>query len=415
MDTRRFGVAQTAADMCQVTEENIMEFAERMNRFGEGVFSRLAEIKRQKLEAGESVVDLSIGAPNIPPAQHILDVLCKEAADKSNYIYAINDQKDLLQAVSQWYERRYGVNLDPDTEICSLLGSQEGLAHIAMSIVDEGDLVLVPDPCYPVFADGPRLAGAELYYMPQKKENGYVIRLSDIPEEVAQRAKFMVVSYPNNPTAVMAPDSFYEELIAFAKKYDIIVLHDNAYSELVFDGRHCGSFLRFPGAKEVGVEFNSLSKTYGLAGARIGFCVGNPEVVKHLKLLKSNMDYGMFLPIQAAAVAALTGDQDCVYDTMKAYEARRDILCDGFRSIGWEMDRPVATMFVWAPIPKQYKSSEAFVMDLVEKTGVMVTPGSAFGPSGEGFVRMALVQDREALERAIHAVDESGIFSKENS
>ena len=415
MGTRRFGVAQTAADMCQVTKENIMEFAERMNRFGEGVFSRLAEIKRQKLEAGESVVDLSIGAPNIPPAQHILDVLCKEAADKSNYIYAINDQKDLLQAVSQWYERRYGVNLDPDTEICSLLGSQEGLAHIAMSIVDEGDLVLVPDPCYPVFADGPRLAGAELYYMPQKKENGYVIRLSDIPEEVAQRAKFMVVSYPNNPTAVMAPDSFYEELIAFAKKYDIIVLHDNAYSELVFDGRHCGSFLRFPGAKEVGVEFNSLSKTYGLAGARIGFCVGNPEVVKHLKLLKSNMDYGMFLPIQAAAVAALTGDQDCVYDTMKAYEARRDILCDGFRSIGWEMDRPVATMFVWAPIPKQYKSSEAFVMDLVEKTGVMVTPGSAFGPSGEGFVRMALVQDREALERAIHAVDESGIFSKENS
>ena len=212
-----------------------MKFAERMDRFGEGIFSRLAELKRQKLEAGENVVDLSIGAPNIPPAQHILDVLCKEAADKNNYIYAINDQKDLLQAVSQWYERRYGVNLDPDTEICSLLGSQEGLAHIAMSIVDEGDLVLVPDPCYPVFADGPRLAGAELYYMPQKKENGYVIRLSDIPEEVAQRAKFMVVSYPNNPTAVMAPDSFYEELIAFAKKYDIIVLHDNAYSELVFD------------------------------------------------------------------------------------------------------------------------------------------------------------------------------------
>ena len=232
-----------------------MKFAERMNRFGKGVFSRLAEIKRQKLEAGEPVVDLSIGAPNIPPAQHILDVLCKEAADKNNYIYAINDQKDLLQAVSQWYERRYGVDLDPDTEICSLLGSQEGLAHIAMSIVDEGDLVLVPDPCYPVFADGPRLAGAELYYMPQKKENGYVIRLSDIPEEVAQRAKFMIVSYPNNPTAVMAPDSFYEELIAFAKKYDIIVLHDNAYSELVFDGRHCGSFLRFPDAKEVGVEF----------------------------------------------------------------------------------------------------------------------------------------------------------------
>lgn len=387
-----------------------MKFANRMNRFGEGVFSRLAEMKRQRLEAGESVLDLSIGAPNIPPAKHILDVLCKEAADKNNYIYAINDQKDLLQAVSGWYERRYGVALDPDTEICSLLGSQEGLAHIAMSIVDEGDLVLVPDPCYPVFADGPRLAGAELYYMPQKKENGYVIRLSDIPEDVAQRAKFMIVSYPNNPTAVMAPDSFYEELIAFAKKYDIIVLHDNAYSELVFDGKHCGSFLRFPGAKEVGVEFNSLSKTYGLAGARIGFCVGNSEVVKHLKLLKSNMDYGMFLPIQKAAVAAITGDQTCVETTRAAYEKRRDVLCDGLNAIGWKIPKPEATMFVWAPVPESFTSSEEFAVELVKKSGVLVTPGSAFGPSGEGYVRMALVQNEPELKKGIAAIEACGIL-----
>ena len=387
-----------------------MKFANRMNRFGEGVFSRLAEMKRQRLEAGESVLDLSIGAPNIPPAKHILDVLCKEAADKNNYIYAINDQKDLLQAVSGWYERRYGVALDLDTEICSLLGSQEGLAHIAMSIVDEGDLVLVPDPCYPVFADGPRLAGAELYYMPQKKENGYVIRLSDIPEDVAQRAKFMIVSYPNNPTAVMAPDSFYEELIAFAKKYDIIVLHDNAYSELVFDGKHCGSFLRFPGAKEVGVEFNSLSKTYGLAGARIGFCVGNSEVVKHLKLLKSNMDYGMFLPIQKAAVAAITGDQTCVETTRAAYEKRRDVLCDGLNAIGWKIPKPEATMFVWAPIPETFTNSEEFAVELVKRSGVLVTPGSAFGPSGEGYVRMALVQDEPELKKGIAAIEACGIL-----
>ena len=387
-----------------------MKCANRMNRFGEGVFSRLAEMKRQRLEAGESVLDLSIGAPNIPPAKHILDVLCKEAADKNNYIYAINDQKDLLQAVSGWYERRYGVALDPDTEICSLLGSQEGLAHIAMSIVDEGDLVLVPDPCYPVFADGPRLAGAELYYMPQKKENGYVIRLSDIPEDVAQRAKFMIVSYPNNPTAVMAPDSFYEELIAFAKKYDIIVLHDNAYSELVFDGKHCGSFLRFPGAKEVGVEFNSLSKTYGLAGARIGFCVGNSEVVKHLKLLKSNMDYGMFLPIQKAAVAAITGDQTCVETTRAAYEKRRDVLCDGLNAIGWKIPKPEATMFVWAPVPESFTSSEEFAVELVKKSGVLVTPGSAFGPSGEGYVRMALVQNEPELKKGIAAIEACGIL-----
>lgn len=387
-----------------------MQFAKRMDRFGEGIFSKLAEIKKEKLARGERVIDLSIGAPNIPPAEHIRKALCDAAMVPENYVYAISDQKALLEAVSQWYERRYGVEVDPQTEICSLLGSQEGLAHIAMSIVDEGELVLVPDPCYPVFADGPMLAGAELYYMPQKKENGYIIQLKDIPEDVARRAKFMIVSYPNNPTAVMAPDSFYEELVAFAKKYDIIVLHDNAYSELVFDGKTCGSFLRFPGAKEVGVEFNSLSKTYGLAGARIGFCIGNAEVVAHLKTLKSNMDYGMFLPIQKAAVEAITGDQSCVAETRAAYEKRRDILCDGLKSIGWDMNKPEATMFVWARIPEKFKTSEEFVMELVEKAGVLVTPGSAFGPSGEGHVRMALVQDEEALNEMIEAIDRSGIL-----
>ena len=252
-----------------------MKFANRMDRFGEGVFSMLAQMKKKKLEEGEMIVDLSIGAPNIAPAPHILKALSEACLVPDNYLYAIQDQQALLEAVSEWYVRRYGVELNPETEICSLLGSQEGLAHIALSIVDEGDVVLVPDPCYPVFADGPSLAGAELYYMPQREENHYIIDLKEIPEEVAQKAKFMIVSYPNNPTAVLAPDSFYEELIAFAKKYDIIVLHDNAYSELVFDGRTCGSFLRFPGARGVGVEFTSLSKSYGLAGARVGFCVGN--------------------------------------------------------------------------------------------------------------------------------------------
>lgn len=387
-----------------------MEFAKRMDRFGEGIFSKLAEIKRQKLERGEEVIDLSIGAPNIPPAPHITAALCKAASDPTNYVYAISDRNELLEAVALWYKQRYGVELDPDREICSLLGSQEGLSHIALTMVDDGDIVLVPDPCYPVFGDGPQIAGACLHYMPQKKENGYVIRLDQIPEEVARRAKLMVVSYPNNPTAAMAPDSFYEELIAFAARYDIIVLHDNAYSDLVFDGRTCGSFLRFPGAREVGVEFNSLSKTYGLAGARIGFCLGNEQVVSRLKLLKSNMDYGMFLPIQAAAIAAITGDQSCVHTTMKAYEKRRNIMCDGFTEIGWKMERPVATMFVWAAIPERFQTSEEFVMELVEKAGVMVTPGSAFGPSGEGFVRLALVQDEEMLNKAIRAVAESGIL-----
>ena len=381
-----------------------MKFAERMDCFGEGVFSSLADIRRQKEARGETVIDLSIGAPNIPPEEHIRRALCEAAADEKNYVYAISDRPELLEAAAGWYARRYGVDLDPGSEICSVLGSQEGLSHIALSVIDEGELVLVPSPCYPVFGDGPKIAGAKIWPMEQRRENGYVIRLDEIPEEVARKARLMVVSYPNNPTTALAPDSFYEELIAFAKKYDIIVIHDNAYSELVFDGESCGSFLQFPGAKEVGVEFNSLSKTYGLAGARIGFCLGNREVIARLRLLKSNMDYGMFLPIQMAAIAALNGDQSCVERTRKAYERRRDVLCESFRKAGWAIEKPKATMFVWAPLPGNYKNSQEFAMELVEKAGVLVTPGSAFGESGEGFVRMALVQDEEAILKAAEAI-----------
>ena len=389
-----------------------MKFANRMNQFGEGVFSRLAVMRKNRLAQGKEVYDLSIGAPNIPPTKRIMEVMAEAVMKPANYVYAINDTQQLLEAVAQWYKRRYDVELNPETEICSLLGSQDGLSHIALSILDPGDIMLVPDPCYPIFADGPRIAGAELYYMPLQKENDYVIQLQDIPEEIARKAKFMLVSYPNNPTAAMAPESFYHELVAFAKKYDIIVLHDNAYSELVFDGQSCGSFLSIPGAMEVGVEFNSLSKTYGLAGARIGFCVGNKEVVGMLKTLKSNMDYGMFLPIQAAAVEALTGNQAVVAETRAAYEHRRDVLCDGLIEAGWHMEKPAGTMFVWAPIPDSYQDSESFVADLLDKTGVLVTPGSAFGPSGEGYVRMALVQSEDTMKKIVEAVAASGIFSK---
>ena len=389
-----------------------MKFANRMNQFGEGVFSRLAVMRKNRLAQGKEVYDLSIGAPNIPPTKRIMEVMAEAVMKPANYVYAINDTQQLLEAVAQWYKRRYDVELNPETEICSLLGSQDGLSHIALSILDPGDVMLVPDPCYPIFADGPRIAGAELYYMPLQKENDYVIQLQDIPEEIARKAKFMLVSYPNNPTAAMAPESLYHEVVAFAKKYDIIVLHDNAYSELVFDGQSCGSFLSIPGAMEVGVEFNSLSKTYGLAGARIGFCVGNKEVVGMLKTLKSNMDYGMFLPIQAAAVEALTGNQAVVAETRAAYEHRRDVLCDGLIEAGWHMEKPAGTMFVWAPIPDSYQDSESFVADLLDKTGVLVTPGSAFGPSGEGYVRMALVQSEDTMKKIVEAVEVSGIFDK---
>ena len=387
-----------------------MNFAKRMERFGTGIFSVMADLKQKELAQGKKVVDLSVGTPNIPPAPHIINALTESARDPKNYVYALSDTAELQEAVQVWYRRRYGVELDPKTEMTSLLGSQDGLSHLALAIVDPGDLVLVPDPGYPIFADGPALAGAELYYMPQKRENGWLIDLRSVPEDVARKAKFMVVSYPNNPVTSIAPESFYCELVAFAKKYDIIVLHDNAYSELVFDGASCGSFLRYDGAKDVGVEFNSLSKTYGLAGARIGFALGNQDVIAKLKALKSNLDYGMFLPVQKAAVAALTGPQDCVASTRLAYQHRRDVLVDGLNRIGWKIDKPKATMFVWAKIPAPYTSSEKFTLDLLKRAGVLVTPGAAFGPSGEGHVRIALVQDEYEMCACVEAIDKSGIL-----
>lgn len=387
-----------------------MQISKRLAQFGEGVFTQLQAIKIKRLAEGKYVCDLSVGTPNIPPAPHIRRALAEAAEDTRQYVYAISDTAELQDAAAAWYRRRYGVELDPRTEVSSLLGSQEGLSHIALAFADPGDYILVPDPCYPVFADGPVIAGAKLHYMPMRRERDFLIDFAEIPTEVARAAKMMIVSYPNNPTCALAPDSFYHELIAFAREFDILVLHDNAYSELVYDGHRCGSFLAFPGAKEVGVEFNSLSKTYGMAGARVGFCLGNAMAVQAVKTLKSNMDYGMFLPVQKAAIAAITGDQSCVAETCKAYERRRDALCESFAAVGWPIPKSPGTMFAWAPIPGGFASSQAFAMALVDRAGVLVTPGSAFGPSGEGFVRIALVQDEADLRAAAEAIRKSGIL-----
>ena len=268
---------------------------------------------------------------------------------------------------------------------------------------------MVPDPCYPVFGDGPQIAGAELYYMPLKKENDYIIQLQDIPEEVAKKAKLMVVSYPNNPTTAMAPAQFYQDLVVFAKKYDIIVLHDNAYSDIIFDGVEGGSFLATPGAREVGVEFFSLSKSFNVTGARISFLIGNPEIISALKKLRSQIDFGMFLPIQKAAIAALEGPLDSVKEQCRQYQARRDALCDGLASIGWEKPNGKGTMFVWAKLPGKRTDSMAFCMELMEKAGVIVTPGASFGPHGEGYVRFALVLPPEKIKEAVDSIRTSGI------
>lgn len=388
-----------------------MKSAERMKYFRPSVFSRLDEEKRRLQEKGEKIIDFSIGSPNIAPAPHIMEALLKAAEDPANYRYAIHDLPRLQQAITDWYRRRYDVELDPCSEVITLQGSQEALANIALTLCDPGDIVLVPDPYYPIFAQGPKLAGADVRFMPMKEENDFLIRFDEISEEVAKKAVLMIVSYPNNPTGAVADDRFYTELIAFAKRWDIAVLHDNAYSELVFDGKRGKSFLSYPGAKDVGVELNSFSKTYGMAGARLGVCVGNRELIAGYHRLKSNMDYGIFLPVQQAGIAALEADQNCVETTRKAYEHRRDLLVRRFGEAGWVIRPSAATMFVWARIPDAYADSEQFALSLLAECGIVVTPGTEFGAEGRRHVRIALVISDEQIEEAAQRLARSCLFS----
>lgn len=389
-----------------------MKFSKRMQRLETSVFTKLDKEKQKYIKMGKTIYDFTIGSPNIAPSKEVQDALIAAAGHPESYMYSLHDTIEFRTTIKSWYRERYGVVLDPQNEILSLQGSQEGLAHIALAVCDEGDIVLIPSPCYPIFANGPKIAGASIYEMPMIKEHEYLIQFNDIPKDIAERAKMMIVSYPNNPTGAIAPDSFYEALISFAKQYEIIVLHDTAYSNLVFDGEEGRSFLSYEGAKEIGVEFNSFSKTYGMAGARIGICVGNAEIVEQLRRLKSNIDYGMFLPIQKAAIAALMQDQTCVKVTRDIYQKRRDMLVTGFTAAGWHIAPCKSTMFLWAQIPMNYETSEEFAIALLNETGVLVTPGSSFGTYGEGFVRIALVQNEETIEAAINSVKRSAVFVK---
>ena len=389
-----------------------MKFSKRMDLLAEGVFSRLDEEKQKMLASGKAVYDFTIGSPNIAPSKEVMDALITAAQQPESYMYSLHDTKELKETIQAWYRKRYQVELDTETEILSLQGSQEGLAHVALALCDEGDIVLIPAPSYPIFANGPKIAGAELYEMPMLKEYDYLIQFDAIPEEIAEKAKMMIISYPNNPTGATAPDSFYEELIQFAKAHDIIVIHDTAYSNLVFDGEEGKSFLYYAGAKDIGIEFNSFSKTYGMAGARIGIYVGNAEIVGILRKLKSNIDYGMFLPIQKAAIAALTQDQSIVKETRETYQRRRNRIIAGAAAAGWHIASCKSTMFLWAQIPEGYGSSEEFALNLLKCSGMLVTSGSSFGAYGEGFVRIALVQSDEVIEQALQALKESRFFLK---
>ena len=384
-------------------------FASRMDQLQPGIFNVLDEKRKEMEAAGRKVYNLSVGTPDFQPEPHVMEALVEAAKDPQNYKYALGDKPELIEAVQHWYQDCYGVTLQKD-EIMSVYGSQEGLTHIGLAICDPGDVVLVPNPGYPIFEMGPWLCGAKIAYYDLLPENGYLPDLDAIDPELARAAKMMIVSYPANPACVAAPRSFYEKLIEFARKNDIIILHDNAYSKIIFDDHESLSFLSIPGAMDVGVEYNSLSKTYNLTGARISFVLGNREIVQKYRTLRSQIDYGIFLPVQMAAIAALNGPLDGVEKQSLAYQARRDALCGGFRSIGWNVPDSQGSMFVWAPIPEGYSSSVEFCFTLLEKTGVLCTPGSAFGTLGEGYVRFALVKTPEEIREIVQAVAAGGVL-----
>lgn len=387
-------------------------FSSLINDFKPGIFGALNERKEELLRAGRKVYNLSVGTPDFRPAPHVMKAMQEACGKAENYKYSLADMPELLEAVQYRYEKRFGVHIGTD-EVMSVYGSQEAMAHIGMVFCDPGDVILVPNPGYPMFEMSGIMAKADVQYYNIEEKNGYLPDLDSIPEAVLKRTKYMIVSYPLNPVCVCAPDDFYERLIAFAKKHDIVILHDNAYSDITFNGGPGRSFLSFEGAKDVGVEFYSLSKSYNLTGARISFVVGNKDIISRFRLLRSQIDYGIFYPVQIAAIAALTGPDDFIEEQRQQYAARNRALCGGLRSIGWYVPDSQGTMFVWAKIPEGYESSADFCMKLMERTGVIVTPGSAFGSNGEGYVRMALVVDADVIDEIIRVLDASGIFRQE--
>lgn len=388
-----------------------LEFADRMKDYEEGIFQVLNEKKDEAVKQGKKIYNLSVGTPDFKPAEHVMNAVIEAAKKPENYKYALIDIPELVEAVQSRYQSRYGVKLEKD-ELMSVYGSQEGIAHICLSICNPQDVVLVPNPGYPIFGIGPSLAGAEVVTYDLTEENHYLPDLEHMDEDLLARAKCMIVSYPLNPVCKTAPDEFYEKLIPWAIEHNIIIIHDNAYSDIVYDGRVGKSILRIPRAKEIAVEFYSLSKSYNYTGARVSFLVGNKEIVANFKKLRSQIDYGTFLPVQYGAVAALNGSDQMVKDQCVEYQRRRDALCGGLRRIGWQMEDSEGTMFAWAKIPDGYTDDVDFVMALLAKTGVLCTPGSSFGSLGKGHVRFALTLPVDVIEEAVEAIDKSGMINK---
>lgn len=387
-----------------------MQASQRLDRFGAEVFASLNNKLLALKAQGKTIYNMSVGTPDFKPYDHVVEALTQAAQDPEMWKYALRDLPELKQAVCDYYERRFGVSGITPSMVQSCNGTQEGVDHLGLALLDPGDTILVPDPCYPVFEAGAKIADAKLEYYPLVAEHNYLPYVAGIDPEVADRAKYMIVSLPANPVGSVGTPEVYEEIIAFAREHDLLIVHDNAYSDIVFDGEPGGSFLQYPGALEVGVEFFSLSKSFNVTGARIGFLVGREDVVSAFAKLRGQIDFGMFFPIQKAAIACLNGPRDEVEAQRLKYQERRDALCDDLEGLGWERPNAHGSMFVWAKLPGGRTDSMAFCEELMEKAGVVVTPGASFGPSGEGHVRMALVLPPDQIALAVEAIREAGLY-----
>jgi len=379
-----------------------VETARRIRHLDTAIFSEMDDLGRELKAKGMEVINLSVGSPDRHPAPHVVQAL-KDALDEPGiFRYPLTEgMPEFKAAVADWYYERFGVQLDCTREVLTLMGSQDGLGHIYLALVNPGDVVLVPDPGYPIYSAGVLLAEGRIERMPLTAENSFLPDLAAIPSEVARKAKIMVLNYPNNPVAAVADKDFFAGVVAFARANDIVVCHDVAYSELAYDGYRPPSFLEVEGAKDVGIEFHSLSKTYNLAGCRLGFAVGNAAVLDALRIVKSNIDYGVFKAVQKAGIAALRGPQEHVKETALIYQRRRDILVDGLERYGWKIPKPRASMFLWAPLPQGWGTSREFAFALARTAGVLVVPGVAFGARGEGYVRIAMVGGEAQLQAAV--------------
>lgn len=380
-----------------------IQYAERIRTLPPYLFAAIDQMKREAVAKGVDLIDLSIGDPDIPTPVHIVEAMKKAVENPEHHRYpSYEGMLSYREAVAKWYKKRFNVELDPEREVLSLIGSKEGIGHIPLAFVDPGDIVLVPSPGYPVYPVGTKFAGGIPYIMPLKEENEFLPDLDSIPEDICKRAKLMFINYPNNPTAAMADEGFYKKVIEFAKKYNIIVCHDAAYSEIYFEERPL-SFMQIEGAKEVGVEFHSLSKTYNMTGWRIGYVVGNSEILAGLGKVKTNLDSGVFQAIQHASIVALQTDDVLLKPIRETYKERRDILCEGLQASGFELKKPLATFYVWVKVPRGTNSIE-FVGKLLKEAGILCTPGVGFGEYGEGYIRFALTQSKDRIREAVERI-----------